>query len=180
MKAHADRTAFELLSRGPLHYFVSFIVGYPGESPELFEDTRSFLVDEYSGPFALYVLMLNDETMPIWQDAERFGLRVHDADGDAGHWSHTGTDSIAARRFQLETLREVRWKNDRAVQRTWQRDYELPLLPDRSTAENSGIEKRVDRLGMASADFPNPTTAATHRADLFGQLAPHGVTSAAA
>ncbi|WP_369172029.1 radical SAM protein [Streptomyces sp. R28] len=179
VKAHANRTAFELLSRSPIHYFVSFIVGYPGESPELFEDTKSFLVNEYEGTFALYVFMLNDETMPVWQDAERFALKVHDPDGDAEHWSHTGMDSATARRLQLQTLREVRWKNDRAIQRTWQRDYELPLLPDRSAAENSVVEKLVDRLGMASADFPDPTTAAARRADLLGQLGPHGVTSAA-
>ncbi|MFE0255400.1 B12-binding domain-containing radical SAM protein [Streptomyces sp. NPDC059010] len=177
VKARANRTAFELLSRSPLHYFVSFIVGYPGESPELFEDTKAFLVDEYAGPFALYVFMLNDETMPVWQDAERFDLRVHDPDGDAEHWSHTGMDSTTARRLQLETLREVRWKNDRAIQRTWQRDYELPLLPDRSVTENSVIEKLVDRLGMASADFPNPATAATKRAGVLRQLTGHGVTS---
>ncbi|MFI9586922.1 LOG family protein [Streptomyces sp. NPDC052236] len=137
--------------------------GYPGETPELFEDTKNFLVNEYEGPFALYVFMLNDETMPVWQDAERFGLEVFDADGDAEQWSHTGMDSATARRLQLETLREVRWKNDRAMQRTWQHDYELPLLPGRSTAENSAVEKLVDRLGMASADFPDAAEAAGRR-----------------
>ncbi|MET8979459.1 radical SAM protein [Streptomyces sp. NPDC004539] len=176
VKARANRTAFELLARSSLHYFTSFIVGYPGESPELYDDTRKFLVDEYEGPFALYVFMLNDETMPVWQDAERFGLRVRDADGDAGHWSHVGMDSDTAHRLQLETLREVRWKNDRAMHRTWQRDYELPLLPDRSVEENSRVEKLVDRLGMASADFPDPATAADRRAGLLADLAAHGVT----
>lgn len=89
-------------------------------------------------------------SLPVWQDAER---------------------------FDLETLREVRCKNDRAIQRTWRRDYELPLLPDRSVTENSVIEKLVDRLGMASADLPNPTTAATQRADVLSQLTGHGVAS---
>ncbi|MEV6539000.1 radical SAM protein [Streptomyces sp. NPDC051665] len=177
VKARANRTAFELLSRSPIHYFTSFIVGYPGESPALFEDTKNFLVDEYEGTFALYVFMLNDETMPVWQDAERFDLRVFDADSDCEHWAHTGMDSATARRLQLETLRDVRWKNDRAIQRTWQRDYELPLLPHRSVAENAVVEKLVDRLGMASADFPDRAVAADRRAALLGQLADHGVTS---
>lgn len=177
VKAQANRTAFELLARSPIHYFVSFIVGYPGESPGLFEDTKNFLVNEYEGHFALYAFMLNDETMPVWQDAERFELEVFDADGDAEDWSHNGMDSATARRLQLETLREVRWKNDRAMQRTWQRDYELPLLPDRTVAENAVVEKLVDRLGMASADFPDPATATDRRAGLLAQLADHGVTA---
>ncbi|MER6090257.1 B12-binding domain-containing radical SAM protein [Streptomyces bluensis] len=180
VKAQANRTAFELLSQSTVHYWISFIVGYPGESPELFEDTKNFLVNEYQGHFALYVFMLNDETMPVWQDAERFGLKVFDADGDAEQWSHTGMDSATARRLQVETLREVRWKNDRAMQRTWQHDYELPLLPGRSTAENSRVEKLVDRLGMASADFPNADEAAGHRTRLLAELASHGVSSVAA
>lgn len=101
VKAQANRTAFELLSDSPIHYWISFIVGYPGESPELFQDTRDFLVNEYQGHFALYVFMLNDETMPVWQDAERFGLEVFDADGDADRWSHNGMDSATARRARL-------------------------------------------------------------------------------
>ncbi len=176
--ARANHTAFELLTDSPIHHFVSFIVGYPGETPELYEDTRTFLVDEYEGPFALYVFMLNDETMPVWQDAERFGLKVYDADGDATHWSHNGMDSDTAHRLQLETLRDVRWKNDRAIQRTWQRDYELPLMPDRSVTENAAVEKLVDRLGMATVDFPDPAEATSRRTGLVAELAGHGVRAA--
>ena len=180
VKAQANRTAFELLSGSSIHHWISFIVGYPGETPELFQDTRDFLVNEYRGHFALYVFMLNDETMPVWQDAERFDLRVLDPDGDAREWSHTGMDSATARRLQVETLRAVRWRNDHAMQRTWQHAYELPLLPGRPTAENAVVEKLVDRLGMASADFPDPGEAADRRAGLLGELATHGVTTAPA
>ncbi|TDC68461.1 B12-binding domain-containing radical SAM protein [Streptomyces hainanensis] len=180
VKAQANRTAFELLSESSIHHWISFIVGYPGETPELFADTRDFLVNEYAGHFALYVFMLNDETMPVWQDAERFQLAVFDAEGDADEWSHVGMDSATARRLQRETLRDVRWKNDRAIQRTWQHEYELPLLPGRSTAENARVEKLVDRLGMAGADFPDPVEVADRQAGLLAELATHGVTATAA
>ncbi|MGW6306109.1 B12-binding domain-containing radical SAM protein [Streptomyces niveus] len=180
VKASANRTAFQLLSQSSIHHWISFIVGYPGETPELFADTRDFLVNEYAGHFALYVFMLNDETMPVWQDAERFGLQVFDAEGDADEWSHHGMDSATARRLQRETLRDVRWKNDRAIQRIWQHEFELPLLPDRSTAENAVVEKLVDRLGMASADFGDPTEAADRQTGLLSELATHGVTTTTA
>ncbi|MHC5904974.1 hypothetical protein ACVNF4_13880 [Streptomyces sp. S6] len=86
-------------------------------------------------------------------------------------------DSATAHRLHRETLREVRWKNERAIQRTWQRDYELPLLPDRSAEENAVVEKLVDRLGMAGADFPDPVEAADRRAQVLARLADHRVTA---
>ena len=51
---------------------------------------------------------LADETMPVWQDAEKFGLEVQDASGESRIWRHNGMDSDTAARLQLETLREVR------------------------------------------------------------------------
>ncbi|MFD8869511.1 B12-binding domain-containing radical SAM protein [Streptomyces sp. NPDC059590] len=178
VKARANRTAFELLSDSSIHSFVSFIVGYPGETPELFEDTRRFLVSEYSGQFALYVFMMNDETMPVWQEADRFGLEVFDLDGEAEDWTHHGMDSRTAARLQLETLREVRWKNDHAIARVWQHGFESPLLPGRSPARNAVVEKLVDRLGMLSADVRDPAEAARRRDRLLSELAGHGVVTA--
>lgn len=173
--AQANRTAFELLEDSSIRHFVSYIVGYPGETPELFEDTRRFLVTEYSGEFALYPFMLSDETMPVWQDAERFGLEVLDPSGESRIWRHDGMDSETAARLQLETLREVRWRNDRAIARVWQHDYESPLLPDRSAADNAAAEKLVDRLGMLSADFTDAAEVARRRDGLLGSLSGLGV-----
>lgn len=173
--AQANRTAFELLENSSIGHFVSYIVGYPGESPELFEETKRFLVSEYSGEFALYVFMLSDETMPVWQDAERFGLEVLDPSGEARIWRHNGMDSETAERLQLETLREVRWKNDRAIARVWQHDYESPLLPHRSAADNKVVEKLVDRLGMVSADFTDAAEATRRRDGVLTSLSRFGV-----
>lgn len=178
--AQANRTAFELLEHSSIRHFVSYIVGYPGETPELFEDTRRFLVDEYAGEFALYPFMLSDETMPVWQDAQRFGLEVLDPSGEARIWRHNGMDSDTAARLQLETLREVRWRNDRAIARVWQHDYESPLLPQRSAADNAVVEKLVDRLGMVSADFTDPAEAASRRDGVLTSLGSYGIEADAA
>jgi tRNA A37 methylthiotransferase MiaB len=177
--AQANRAAFELLEDSTIRHFVSYIVGYPGETPELFEDTRRFLVDEYSGEFALYPFMLADETMPVWQDAERFGLEVLDPSGESRVWRHDGMDSDTAARLQLETLRDVRWHNDRAIARVWQHDFESPLLPHRSAADNAVVEKLVDRLGMVSADFTDPTEVARRRDGLLTSLQRYGVEAGA-
>lgn len=173
--AQANRTAFELLEASSIKRFVSYIVGYPGETPELFDDTRQFLVNEYTGEFALYVFMLSDETMPVWQDAERFGLEVQDPSGEARIWRHDGMDSETAARLQLETLREVRWRNDHAIARTWQHDYETPMLPHRGAADNAVVEKLVDRLGMVSADFTDCAEVARRRDGLLADLARYDV-----
>ncbi|MEE1804733.1 radical SAM protein [Streptomyces sp. JV176] len=177
--ARANRTAFELLSGSSIHHWISFIVGYPGETPELYEDTRQFLVSEYEGEFGLYPFMLNDETMPVWQDAERFGLEVFDPEGESERWTHHGMDSDTAHRLRLDTLRDVRWKNDRAIARVWQHAYDSPLLPDRSAARNRVVEKLVDRLGMLGADFTDPAETARRQPALLAQLAEQGVSATA-
>jgi anaerobic magnesium-protoporphyrin IX monomethyl ester cyclase len=135
-------------------------------------------VSEYSGQFALYVFMMNDETMPVWQEADRFGLEVFDLDGEAEDWAHNGMDSRTAARLQLEALREVRWRNDHAIARVWQHGFESPLLPDRSPAQNAVVEKLVDRLGMLSADVRDPAEATRRRDRLLSDLAGHGVVKA--
>jgi tRNA A37 methylthiotransferase MiaB len=171
----ANRTAHELLKASDIDYRISFIVGYPGETPEMFEDTHRYLVSEFTGQFSLYAFMLKDETMPVWQDAERFNIRIFDEGGADEHWEHCGMDSATAERLQLETLKDVRWKSERAIHRLWQHDYEAPLVPDRSVEENAIVEKLVDRLGMLSADFAESREIAIRRTVLLQQLAEKGV-----
>ncbi|NTF72692.1 B12-binding domain-containing radical SAM protein [Rhizobium rhizogenes] len=176
--ARANRVAHELLDGSTIKHFVSFIVGYPGETPDMFEETKAYLVNEYSGEFALYVCMLQDETMPVWQDAERFNLQVDDPSGEARIWSHIGMDSDTAQRLQLETLREVRWKSDTANFRSWQHDFEGPLISNDSGRRNAVVEKLVDRLGMISADVEDEGQAQRLESQLLEQLNGYGVTTA--
>jgi anaerobic magnesium-protoporphyrin IX monomethyl ester cyclase len=175
VSVNANRTAFELLRDSSIQHFISFIVGYPGETPELFEETKAFLVNEYVGEFALYVVMFQDETMPVWEDAERFGLQVYDPDGEARNWRHNGMDSETAEQLQLETLRDVRWKNDNAIVRSWQHDFEAPLMSDKSPKKNAVVDKLIDRLGMISADIEDERKAHHLEHELLSELNKHGV-----
>lgn len=169
VRATANRAAFELLRDSEIDYRGSFIVGYPGETPELFQATRDFLVNEYDGYFGLYLFQFKDETMPVWQDAHRFKVVVQGDDPDEG-WSHVGMDLATARQLLRDTLRAVRWQNESAICRIWQSQYAQPLAPTRSLRDNTRIEKLVDRLAMASADFTNAQLIAKKQAEALAEL----------
>jgi tRNA A37 methylthiotransferase MiaB len=154
--AAQNRRAFELLHDGPVGYRVSFMVGYPGETPDDFQATRNFLVDEFAGQFQLFVFSLQDETMPVWEDADEFGIHVLDEEDPDYAWSHVGMDVDTARALREETLRDVRWKSDDAVTVLWQTDYQLPLMPHVSAKTNARVEKLVERVGMLPRDYPDP------------------------
>jgi anaerobic magnesium-protoporphyrin IX monomethyl ester cyclase len=173
--ASANRTAFRLLQDTEIDYRASFMVGYPGETPEHHEETRRFLAEEYRGRFSMYVFSLSDETMPVWQDAERFGLRVLDEDRPDDAWTHVGMDHATAHRLQRDTLREVRWRNDNAVLNLWQGAYEMPLAPTRSEADNLRIEKLIERLGMLCVDAWDETETAQRTVAVFRALRALGV-----
>src|SRR5262249_38286644 len=66
--ARQNREAFRLLRGSPVGFRVSFMVGYPGETPSDYLETHDFLVNEYEGHFTLSVFSLQDETMPVWED----------------------------------------------------------------------------------------------------------------
>lgn len=158
VKASANRTAFQLLSESSVHHWISFIVGYPGDTPELFADTRDFLVNEYAGHFALYVFMLNDETMPVWQDAERFGL-LPPCGGRAARHSHTGCGScrtpaeqVKLRNATAELFSAALKKGDRHLPTgpatppcpTWSPSSRVTTMKDvragaRSTVHGAGV-----------------------------------------
>jgi hypothetical protein len=151
--ATQNRNAFELLKDSEMGYTNCFIVGYPGENPEQFEDTQRFLLDDYEGHFMLHLFSVTDETMPLWEDREELQIEVDDPYDPASPWSHIGMTSEEATRLQAETLDRVRMSNDAAVTFLWQRDYQEPLVPTVGTAENLAVEKAIERLAMAPRDF---------------------------
>lgn len=171
-----NRRAFELLRDSPVGYRISFMVGYPGETPDDYDETHRFLVDEYQGHFQLYVFSLQDETMPVWEDQERFDLRVLDADDPDYAWKHCGMDVGTARALRAETLREVRRRNDRAVPFLWQPEYQTPLLPHRTVRDNYDAEKAVERLAFAPLDATDPERALDLARDNLQRLGALGVT----
>jgi anaerobic magnesium-protoporphyrin IX monomethyl ester cyclase len=173
--AAANRRAFILLQDSGIDYKVQFIVGYPGESPELHQATRDFLVNEYQGRFSLNLFTLKDETMPVWQEAERFELVVDNMEDPDEGWSHVGMDLATAKLLQMNTLKDVRWGSDRAINRLWQHEYEIPMAPERSPDVNRRIEKLIDRLGMIASDFSEPHKVARRQADALLALRECGV-----
>jgi anaerobic magnesium-protoporphyrin IX monomethyl ester cyclase len=171
----SNRRAFHLLRGSQVGYRASFITGYPGETPEDYEKTHDFLVGEYAGHFQLSVFSLQDQTMPVWQDAERFKLRIADPDDPDDWWAHSGMDQSTAVALRKLTLRDVRWKNEDAVPFLWQTDYQTPLMPHRSAAENYRVEKLVERIGCLPIDFPDPKESGARLRRLLDNLDELGV-----
>ncbi|MFJ6200047.1 B12-binding domain-containing radical SAM protein [Micromonospora sp. NPDC092111] len=175
VRAEHNRRAHEALSDGPVRYRCSFMVGYPGEAPEDYELTHEFLAGEYTGHFMLSVFSMTDETMPVWQDAERLGITIDDFEDPDSGWTHVGMDHTTARKLHRRTLDEVRMRNDRAVLLLWQTDYHTPLIPGRSVKENLWAEKLVERLGMLPVDVPDPRARVDAAAPLLDALERLGV-----
>jgi anaerobic magnesium-protoporphyrin IX monomethyl ester cyclase len=171
VRARQNRTAHELLRHSPVGYRISFMCGYPGETPEDYRLTHDFLVDEYAGHFMLSVLSLVDETMPVWQDAARFQIEVADPDEPDYSWRHVGMDVATARQLQRDTLDQVRHDSDSAVLLLWQSDYETPLVPWHTRARDLRAQKAVERLAMLPVDRPDPSEGASRLHRLLAELA---------
>ena len=158
-----NRTAARLLARAKLDLRASFIIGYPGEDEQEYEETHRYLVDEFQGRFLLNTFSLVDETLPVWQEADLYRLRVLDPENPNHAWTHSGMDSTRAEALYERTLRAVRWESERAVLNLWQPQYEDVLLHDRGLDDNLRIEKLLERLAFAEADWPGDRAEADRR-----------------
>ncbi|MGW7469027.1 B12-binding domain-containing radical SAM protein [Streptomyces xantholiticus] len=170
-----NRRAVDLLSGSGLSYYGLFIVGYPGETPEMYQDTQDYLLHEYSGHFALSRFSITDETMPLWQDREELRIEADDPTDPASPWSHIGMNSVQAARLQKETLDKVRLTNDKAVLSLWQHDYQHWLMPRHSHATNITVEKCLERMAMAPVDCADLDEAAAVVRDSLRRLTEFGV-----
>lgn len=151
--AEENRRAERFLRDSGIDYRCSFIVGYPGESPRDFQYTNDYLVNEFKGRFMMSVFSLIDETMPVWQQKDRFRIEVFDEDDPAYSWRHLGMSADTAFRLKEQTLFSARWHSDNAVLLLWQMKYEFPLIPGVSHRQNQKIEKLLVRLAFLSKDF---------------------------
>jgi hypothetical protein len=86
--------------------------------------------------------------MPVWQDAERFNIKIHDPSDPYYSWSHCGMDAQQAQKLLTQTLDDVRWKNDTAIHYLWQPEYESPLSPALDRASSHRLQKIVERYAM--------------------------------
>jgi hypothetical protein len=170
VRAEHNRRAHDALSGGPVKYRTSFMCGYPGEAPEDYELTHQYLVGEYTGHFMLSVFSMTDETMPVWQDAERLQIEVADFEDPDAAWSHVGMNDVTAKQLRKRTLDEVRVRSDDAVLLLWQTDYHTPLIPTASVKASLWAEKLVERLGMLPLDVPDPRRRVEAAADLLSSL----------
>jgi radical SAM superfamily enzyme YgiQ (UPF0313 family) len=178
VRVEHNRRAHDALSGGPVKYRGSFMCGYPGEAPEDYELTHQFLLGEYTGHFMLSVFSMSDETMPVWDDAERLEIEVADFQDPDAAWSHVGMNDVTAKQLRKRTLDEVRWGSDDAVLLLWQSDYHTPLVPTASVTSSLWAEKLVERLGMLPLDVPDPRRRVDRAAELLGALGALGVRAA--
>jgi radical SAM superfamily enzyme YgiQ (UPF0313 family) len=170
VRASDNRRAFDLLADSTVMVNGSFIVGYPSETPEAYQDTHDFITRELRGRFMLTVFGIVDETMPVWADAEKYQLEVTE-DG----WRHCGMDRATAARLLSHTMTEARWKNDAAVLISWQTNYAAPLVPGIGAKANRKIEKAIERLAFLPRDLGTGKDAATRARALVGELERMGV-----
>jgi anaerobic magnesium-protoporphyrin IX monomethyl ester cyclase len=146
-----NRLAFHALRDNELDYIIFFMIGYPGETSEDFNETKDFLIEEYAGHFMLNFFSLSDETMPLWKDRDELRIKFADPDDPHSWWSHIGMNSDDARTLQMSALHEIREKNDDGVLVLWQHRYDPWFMPHRSRRDNLRVEKAVERLAMAPA-----------------------------
>ena len=169
--AAQNRHAATAFAGSGIDLHASFMIGYLGETPEDFAETRAYLVDEFEGHFNLHYFMMQDETMPLWEDGPLYDLELE----NGWTWKHSGMDSKTAWTLRGEALREVRWKNDRAVQNYWQFWYDRPLLPGATHRQNLAVEKTLDRLAYVARDFGDGPDAARRCRGLLDSLESAGV-----
>jgi anaerobic magnesium-protoporphyrin IX monomethyl ester cyclase len=170
VRVEHNRRAHDALSGGPIKYRTSFMCGYPGEAPEDYELTHQYLAGEYTGHFMLSVFSMTDETMPVWEDAERLKIDIADFEDPDAAWSHIGMNDVTAKQLRKRTLDEVRLRSDDAVLLLWQTDYHTPLIPTASVKASLWAEKLVERLGMLPLDVPDPRRRVEAATDLLSSL----------
>ncbi|MGE0040897.1 MAG: radical SAM protein [Vicinamibacterales bacterium] len=166
-----NRAAIAALRGSSVELRASFMVGYPGETPEDYQETHRFLLEDFAGRFHVHFFLFNDETMPVWDDAPRFGLEVD----NAFTWKHAGMDSHTAQLLRYRTLHDVRWGNDQAVNDLWQLRYARPLLPGLSDAEHRTLEKTIERLAFLGRDKGDEASAPGRCRELLATLERAGV-----
>jgi hypothetical protein len=174
VSAAQNRQANELLRGSAVGCRGHFMVGYPGETPEDFRLTADYLASEYAGEFKLSVFSFTDETMPVWADADRFGIIIDPEHPEYG-WRHRGMDVHTALDLHHEAIRRVRWQSDDAVWLFWQRDFELPLVPGMDRWTDLYVQKLVERLIMTPVDYPNPREGTGVVLGLLAQLRMYGI-----
>lgn len=176
-RVHADenRKAAELITNSDLRLRVCIMVGYPGETPEDYQETHDYLVHDFKARCMLSPFSFIDETMPVWGDFEKFNVKVTETP-QGQIWQHVGMSLHEAKSLIAKTLDDLRWKNEDGVMLLWQFDYETPFVPHLSDRINQRIEKLVERLAFLTKDFPQNEEREHRFCQIIDELSRYGIT----
>lgn len=160
--AQNNRRINKLFKDSKINTRMSFIVGFPGETPTEHEKTRQYLINEHFGHYNIYRFEFEDKSMPIWKDKDKFDLKIfnesdsiYDWQHGGESWSHIGMDSVTAKKLRAETIKAIRISESQAVHSTWQYRFQWPFIPQVSRQKNIHIEKLIDQLVFVGLDYPN-------------------------
>lgn len=161
--ARDNRHINDMFKTSGVDTMMSFIVGFPGETPEHFKETKDYLLNEHYGHFNIYVFEFeDDDSMPIWKNRDRFELRVINESRSQSKWQHSGEswthmgmDSKKAKKLRADLIKDSRCSGSTSIHKTWQYQYEWPFIVQLSRSDNLKIEKLIDRLIFVMIDYKN-------------------------
>lgn len=148
--AEMNRFTNKMLSKTRVDTVVSFIIGFPDESPEEFQNTWNYLLNEFQGHFYLFVFEMEDKSLSLWQERDKYGFELYEDKEDCLHgganWKHNGMTSDEAFKIREEVLKSVRRNNSNAIYKSWQSPYEWPFVTNQDRESNIRIERLIDNL----------------------------------
>ena len=140
----------KMLSKTRIDTVVSFIIGFPDETIEEFQNTWDYLLSEFEGHFYLFVFEMEDKSLDLWKEREKYGFELFEDKVDCVHgganWKHNGMNSDEANEIRERVLKSVRKNNAKAIYKSWQSPYEWPFVTNQSRDVNIRIERLVDNL----------------------------------
>ncbi|MBS3107550.1 radical SAM protein [Candidatus Woesearchaeota archaeon] len=162
VNSNDNRKINKLFKNSEIDTMMSFIVGFPGETISEFEKTKNYLLKEHYGYYNIYVFEFEDKSMPIWEDKDKFKLQIFNDNEDklswkhgGESWTHSGMDSETAKKLRKVAIKEIRKSNSKAIHRSWQYDFEWPLIKSLPREKNLKIEKLIDKLVFVVKDYSN-------------------------
>lgn len=138
--------AVRLLREHGIHTLGGFIIGYPGETRETFQETVDFIDRSglnYYHPYLFYY----STNMLVHREKERFGL-----EGVGWAWRHNTMDAAEASRLMAGMIRLLPHAFTDGQQKTWE-TFKLLLGEGYSPDEIYGLHRLKRDLQIAIEDF---------------------------